>query len=200
MCELSCPRSRIEIMRTREQRPLSLLPLLPLLLLVSLVVAVLGASPPARAASPTLSNGCAVRARGIPSCGAYVGAAYGGNADVEAVGDAMGKKLGVHRTYWGAGSVALRGEDRHGRRRQQARALDELQRRRTRGPTMAAGKGDAWARNLATRMKSVRGPVWVAVAPRARGRRRHADRGSGCRHASRRSCARPPPTSATRSS
>ena len=38
---------------------------------------------------------------------------------------------------------------------------------------MAAGKGDAWARDLATKMKAVGGPVWVAVAPRARGRRRH---------------------------
>ena len=29
---------------------------------------------------------------------------------------------------------------------------------------MAAGKGDAWAKDLATRMKAVGGPVWVAIA------------------------------------
>ena len=28
---------------------------------------------------------------------------------------------------------------------------------------MAAGKGDAWAKDLATRMKSAGGPVWIAV-------------------------------------
>jgi hypothetical protein len=28
---------------------------------------------------------------------------------------------------------------------------------------MASGKGDAWARSLATKLKAVRGPVWVAV-------------------------------------
>ena len=116
-----------------------------------------------------------------------------------AVGARMGKKLGVHRTYWGAGSVAS------AVRTARADAANKRVPWMSFKPPhswaqMANGKGDAWARNLATRMKSVRGPVWVAVAPRARGRRRHAGVEADAGAASRRSCAGPRPTSATRSS
>ena len=88
-------------MRT-ARRPFLLVLLLPVLL------ALLGPVPSAYAAS-SLTNGCAVSARGIPTCGAFIGGAYGGNADVKPWESAMGKKLGVHRTFWGSGSVASAG-------------------------------------------------------------------------------------------
>jgi hypothetical protein len=142
-------------MRTR--RPLLLALLLPLLLVL------LGPAPTSDAAGAALSNGCAVNARGIPSCGAFIGGAYGGNADVKPWESAMGKKLGVHRTFWGSGSVSSAVKT----------ATADATNHRVPWMSfsapyswkdMAAGKGDAWAKDLATKMKSVGGPVWVAVA------------------------------------
>jgi hypothetical protein len=131
--------------------------------LLPLVLALAGPFTPSRAAESGLTNGCAVSARGIPSCGAYVGATYGANADVSSWESSMGKTLGVHRTFWGSGSVAS------------AVKLATADAAKNRVPwmsfkppyswaDMAAGKGDAWAKDLATRMKSTGGPVWVAVA------------------------------------
>jgi hypothetical protein len=155
-------------MRARELRHLSLRPHLLVALLGALLVALVAAllpalgSAPARAAASTLSNGCAVSARGIPSCGAYVGAAYGANTDVKPWESTMGKNLGVHRTYWSPSQV--------GSAVNTAKA-DVASHRigwlSFKAPyswkEMAAGKGDAWAKDLATRMKSIGGPVWVAV-------------------------------------
>jgi len=147
-------------MRTSPSRSLSLA--LIASLGIALMLAVTGPASTSNAASPTLSNGCAVSARGIPSCGAYVGAAYGGNADVTPWEASMGKTIGVHRTYWGAGSVASAVKT----------ATADAAKHRVpwmsfKAPyswkDMAAGKGDAWAKDLATRMKSTGGPVWVAV-------------------------------------
>lgn len=129
---------------------------------VVLALALTGPVASSNAAAPTLTNGCAVSARGIPSCGAYVGGAYGGNADVAPWEKSMGKTIGVRRTYWGSGSVASAVKS----------ATADAAKRRVpwmsfKAPyswaDMAAGRGDAWAKDLATRMKSVGGPVWVAV-------------------------------------
>jgi hypothetical protein len=128
-----------------------------------LLLVLLGPAPASDAAGASMSNGCAVSARGIPSCGAFIGGAYGGNADVKPWESAMGRKLGVHRTFWGSGSVGS------------AVKTATADATNNRVPwmsftppyswkDMAAGKGDAWAKDLATRMKSVGGPVWVAVA------------------------------------
>jgi hypothetical protein len=146
-----------ETMRTRDFRLLSVALLLPLIL------ALAGPLAPSRAAESTLTNGCTVSARGIPSCGAYVGATYGANADVSSWESAMGKTLGVHRTFWASSNVAS------------AVKTATADAAKNRVPwmsfkppyswtDMAAGKGDAWARDLATRMKAVGGPVWIAVA------------------------------------
>jgi hypothetical protein len=117
-------------------------------------------------AAPTtrrmLTNGCKVSARGVPSCGAYVGGAYGSNSDVRPWERAMGRKLGVHRTYFTASQVdsAVRF------------ATDDARNKRMpwmsfKAPygwhDMAAGRGDAWATSLAKKMSRVPGPVWVAV-------------------------------------
>jgi hypothetical protein len=135
--------------------------LLPLI--GSLVLAVSGPVATSSAATAsTLTNGCAVSARGIPSCGAYIGGAYGANADLKPWETSMGKKVGVHRTFWGSGSAASAAST----------AKTDIANHRVPWMSfsaphswadMAAGKGDAWAKDLATKMKAVGGPVWVAV-------------------------------------
>ena len=91
-------------MRTSHRRPLSVA--LFLSLGVALLVALSGTASPSNAAAATMTNGCAVSARGIPSCGAFVGAAYGSNSDLAPWEKSMGKAIGVHRTYWSSGSVS----------------------------------------------------------------------------------------------
>ena len=129
--------------------------------LVPLVLALAGPATPSASAPSKLTNGCGVSARGIPSCGAYMGGAYGGNANLAPWEKYNGRTHGVHRTYWGP-QHRLRSQDGEGRRRKEPRPLDELQGSLLLGP-MANGKGDAWARKLATQMRTVKGPVWVAV-------------------------------------
>jgi hypothetical protein len=147
-------------MRTPLNRPLSVALLLSLC--VALLIALSGPVGTVSAASTRLTNGCAVGPRGIPSCGAYVGAAYGGNASVTSWEKSMGKKLGVHRTYWGAGSVASAVKTAKA-----DAANHRVPWMSFKAPhswkDMAAGKGDAWAKSLATKMRAVPGPVWVAV-------------------------------------
>ena len=77
------------------------------------------------------------------------------------VGEVQRPPHGVHRTYWGSGiSSAVR------------TAKADVAKNRVpwmsfKAPyswaAMANGKGDAWARKLATQMRTVKGPVWVAV-------------------------------------
>ena len=59
----------------------------------------------------TLSNGCSYSARGIPECGAYLGQTYGANEDPTEFESDMGRRLGVHRTFYRADQVSLGGED-----------------------------------------------------------------------------------------
>jgi hypothetical protein len=139
-------------MRTRHITSLS----------IALLIALAGPLAPSKAAESTLTNGCTHSTRGIPTCGAYFGAAYGSNTDPSSWESSMGKTIGVRRTYWGSGSAAS------------AAKTAKADAAKNRVPwmsfnapyswsQMAAGKGDAWARDLATRMKSAGGPVWVAV-------------------------------------
>ncbi|MET0840055.1 MAG: hypothetical protein ABWY19_14835 [Marmoricola sp.] len=135
--------------------------LLPFALLVPLLLALCGPLPAAHAAT-SLTNGCTYSARGIPTCGAFLGGAYGSNSDVKSWESSMGKNLGVHRTFWSSGSVASAVKT--------AKADAAANRVGWMSFTapyswtdMAAGKGDAWAKDLATRMKAIGGPVWVAV-------------------------------------
>jgi hypothetical protein len=109
-----------------------------------------------------LTNGCAYNARGIPgSCGAYLGAAYGGNADPTQWEASMSKNLGVRRTFWGGSSVD----------KAVSTAKGDLAKHRLpwisfklphSWSDMAAGKGDAWVRGLATKLAALDGPVWLA--------------------------------------
>jgi hypothetical protein len=150
------------LMSERRSFSHALLPALGLALVLALMLTLSGPAPRSNGAPAKMTNGCTVSARGIPSCGAYVGAAYGGNADVNAWERRMHKKLGVHRTYWGGGSTTsaiktAKADAAHKR-------LPWLS---FKAPyswaQMANGKGDAWAKALANKIKTVRGPVWVAV-------------------------------------
>lgn len=117
---------------------------------------------PADGAERRLSNGCRVTARGIPGCGAYAGGAYGANSDVRPWEQAMGRKIGVHRTYFQAsqvdGAVRTAHEDARNKRVPWISFKAPYSWR-----DMASGRGDAWAKEIARRMAGVPGPVWVAV-------------------------------------
>jgi hypothetical protein len=109
-----------------------------------------------------LSNGCGYDARGIPgSCAAYLGSAYGSNTDPTPWEQSMGQQLGVRRTYWGASQVdkgvaVAKTDIAAGRIPWISFKLPYS------WPDMAAGKGDAWATDLATKLSKLNGPVWLA--------------------------------------
>ncbi len=109
-----------------------------------------------------LSNGCAISARGIPAnCAALLGSAYGGNTEPSPWEAEMGQQLGVRRTYWGASSVdksvaVAKADLAKGR-------LPWVSYKLPYGWTdMANGRGDAWTRDLATKLSKLDGPVWLA--------------------------------------
>jgi hypothetical protein len=106
---------------------------------------------------------CTFSQRGIPTqaCGALLGAAYNSNTDPTPWETELGGPLGVRRTYWGPTQVAS------------AIKVAQADLVAHRIPwisfklpyswaDMAAGKGDVWARDLATRLSELNGPVWVA--------------------------------------
>jgi hypothetical protein len=114
-----------------------------------------------RQARTPLSNGCAATARGLPTCGTYLGAAHGSNTSPVDLESATGGRLGIRRTYWTASQV----------RSAVTLARSDLARGRLpwisfklphSWADMAAGRGDAWARNIATRLSALPGPVWIA--------------------------------------
>lgn len=109
----------------------------------------------------TLTNGCTYSARGLPSCGSYLGMAYGSNTDPSTVEAQLGGRLGLRRTYYTASQVT--------------RAVDTARTDLAKGrlpwisfkfphgwKDMSTGAGDAWARDIATRLARLDGPVWVA--------------------------------------
>ena len=110
---------------------------------------------------PRLSNGCAYTERGIPACGAYLGAAIGGNSDPAPFEKDMGQQLGVRRTYYSAGQVL-----RAVKTAQADLAAGRLPWISFKLPAswaqMAGGAGDEWARDLSRQLAELDGPVWVA--------------------------------------
>lgn len=89
-----------------------------------------------------------------------VGAAVGGNADPAPMEKALGKPLDLHRTYWSGAQVD----------KAVASCKADLVAGRTPWPTfklpfswadMAAGKGDAWAKDLGAKLAALNGPVWL---------------------------------------
>jgi hypothetical protein len=100
-------------------------------------------------------------ARGVPACGPLMGSAYGSNSDPAPFETTINHKLGIHRTYWTATGVDS--------------AVKTASNDLTNGripwisfklpyawDQMAAGAGDAWAKDLATKLAALPGPVWIA--------------------------------------
>jgi hypothetical protein len=135
--------------------------LLSVAFLLPLLLALVGPFAPSSTAA-NLTNGCSYSARGIPSCGAYVGGAYGANSDVTPWESSMGKTLGVHRTFYSSSSVASAVRTAQADAAKKRIAWMSFKPPYS-GSDMAAGRGDAWAKDLATRLKAVNGPVWVAM-------------------------------------
>ena len=112
-------------------------------------------------AAGRLTNGCTYSARGIPSCGAYLGMSYGSNTDPTQLEQDYGRRVGVRRTYYTASQVD--GAVRTARTDLAAGRLPWISFKLPHAwNAMAAGDGDAWARDLVARLDALGGPVWLA--------------------------------------
>ncbi len=107
------------------------------------------------------SSGCVSNIKGIPTSGAYAGAAVSGGVSLSAREKFYGRTMGIHRTYWSSSQVASGVKS--------ARA-DVAAKRvpwisyKTPGTwkQVADGKYDAWAVGLIRQLDAVPGPVWLA--------------------------------------
>lgn len=106
-------------------------------------------------------SGC-FTARGIPTCGGtYLGAAIGSNTDPAAKEKQYGTNLALHRTYYS--STAISGAVKNAKADISAGRVPWISFKLPYSWTdMVNGKGDAWARDIATQLDAVNGPVWVA--------------------------------------
>lgn len=106
-------------------------------------------------------QGCGATERGLPLCGVYVGGSVGLNEDPQAFEQRVGGRLAIRRTFFQADQVS------------QAVAIAREDLARGRLPwisfkfpasweAMAQGRGDEWARDIASRLDRLDGPVWVA--------------------------------------
>lgn len=104
---------------------------------------------------------CRLTERGVPPCGALVGATYGANSDPAPFEEALGHRLGIRRTFWGPGQVTS--AVRTAREDLEAGRLPWMSFKLGHSwSQMASGAGDDWVRDLADRLRTVDGPVWVA--------------------------------------
>lgn len=108
-----------------------------------------------------LNNGGTYSDLGIPSKGAFFGASVGSNTDPSAFEKELGGNLGVRRTFFSATQV------------DKAVSIAKTDIANKRIPwisfklphswkDMAAGKGDAWAKDLVAKLDALNGPVWLA--------------------------------------
>ncbi len=126
---------------------------------------------PPRATAPTmtdrksadkrLSNGCRLSGRGVPQCGALLGAAHGANTSPACLERRIGRRLGVRRTYWRADQIdsavsTARADLRAGRLPWISFKLPVS------WEAMNSPWGASWARDLARRLRRLPGPVWIA--------------------------------------
>lgn len=119
------------------------------------------AGPTASADGYQLSNGCSLNARGVGSCAPMVGAAYNSNTDPTTWEASLGQHLSIRRTYWASTQVAS--AVRTAKADVAAGRIPWISFKLGHSWTdMASGSGDAWAKDLASRLATVDGPVWVA--------------------------------------
>jgi PKD repeat protein len=114
-------------------------------------------------ASPRLANGCRLTERGLPrGCGTLFGSSLTNNTDPSSWETQLGDHLGVRRTYYQANQVD--GAIRNVKADLTAGRVPWIS---FKAPLswsdMAAGKGDAWATDLATKLSNVGGPVYLAI-------------------------------------
>lgn len=112
------------------------------------------------AAAPDMTS-CQFTARSLPTCGTLFGAAFGSNTDPTSFEASVGGTLGVRRTYFSSSQVSgavnvAKADKAAGRVSWMSFKLPYS------WAEMASGKGDAWAQDLAARLGSVNGHVWVA--------------------------------------
>lgn len=104
---------------------------------------------------------CVSNAMGIPSSGAYVGAAVSGTQSLPALEHRMSAPVAIHRMYFRADQV-----DYAISKVKKDLAVGRLPWISFKMPyswaDMAAGRGDAWVEDLADQLASVGGPVWLA--------------------------------------
>jgi hypothetical protein len=106
-------------------------------------------------------NNC-LSARGIPSCGAFMGAAIGGNSDPTGREAQFGDTMGLRRTYYRSDQVP--NAIRTVKADLAANRLPWISFKEPYSWTeMANGAGDAWAKDLAQQLSQVGGPVWLAI-------------------------------------
>jgi hypothetical protein len=122
-------------------------------------------SPAPTASATRPSSSATSTATGTPTMSAhtpYVGAAIQGNGDPSALESAVGRPLGLHRTYWNYGNIAssiatATADAKAGR-------IPWLSYKLTMGwGAAASGKADAQTRALAAQLATVPGEVWVAI-------------------------------------
>ncbi len=102
-----------------------------------------------------------ISARGIPSCGSFMGAAVGGNAD-PASQEAKYGKLALRRTYFQSSQVSS--AVKTAKADLAAGRIPWLSFKEPYSwSDMVAGKGDAWAADLAQQLSQLNGPVWLAI-------------------------------------
>jgi len=112
-------------------------------------------------ATTTTSGSACLTSRGVPQCGGIMGSAYGGNTDPTTFESTINHKLGIRRTYWTGSQVdsavrAAKTDLANGRIPWISFKLPYS------WEQMASGTGDAWAKDLATKLAALPGPVWVA--------------------------------------
>ncbi len=117
-------------------------------------------APTAAATGTATLTGTQTPEMGIPSK-VLVGAAYGGNTDPADFEQRIGGTLQIRRTFWRGDNVdsAVRmatGDVAKGRLPWLSFKLPYT------WSEMAAGKGDAWAKDLTQKLAALNAPVWVA--------------------------------------
>ncbi len=120
-------------------------------------------SPSSPTTAPVDPATCSISPRGLPSCGTYVGMAYGSNSDLEPVEAQLGRKNALHRTFWT--SAQIDAAVRTAKADVAARRLPWVSFKTPYSwPQMTAGWGDSWVNEIRTRLADVPGPVWVTVS------------------------------------
>ncbi len=122
-------------------------------------------SPTSTTASPTggTAAGCVKDPMGIPGPGqTFLGAAVSGGVSIEQRESSFGATLPLHRTYFSSGQIDA--AVRQATADAKAGRLPWISFKEPYSwSQMSSGAGDSWAKELADKLKTVPGPVWLAI-------------------------------------